>query len=367
MHPAMALQAVKDKNVGGRQVACVAANGNLPVENARLLAFGNYHGSVASRNAEAQRFFEQGMVFGWGFNFAEAVRSFRAAAQLDTGCALCRWGVAWAVGPSINHDMELAEVPVALDAIVQARANATPGSREHALIDALAERYSDRPGVNADQLARAYAKAMRALASRYPDDADITVLAAEALMNAHAYDYWHADGAPKPWTPQISSWLERALRLAPAHPGAHHYRIHLFEDSTHPEHALASAEQLGALAPIVGHLVHMPSHIFFRIGRYRDAVLANVAAVQADREYAAATGARSDYAIHNVHYLWASAMWSGDSKTAVHAADQLAATAAAVPDDDTASGTRQHFLAAPALTRVRLEQWDEPCSADQGD
>jgi tetratricopeptide (TPR) repeat protein len=338
----------------------------LPVSKARLLAFGNYRGPPASHNVEAQRFFDQGLVFGWGFNFAEAVRSFRAAAQFDPKCALCRWGIAWALGPSINHDMRAADVPVALDAIVQARVAATAGSRERALIDALATRYSARVGVDTDQLALSYAAAMAALADQHADDADIAVLAAEAMMNAHAYDYWRIDGRPQAWTPQIIAWLDRALALAPAHPGAHHYRIHLFEDSPQPERAIASAEQLGTLAPIVGHLVHMPSHIFFRVGRYRDALVANNAAVEADREYAAATEVRSDYSIHNLHFLWASALWSGDSDAAVQAADQLAA-AAAGSGDDVHDGTRQHFLAAPMLTQVRLHRWNPlPREADAG-
>ena len=339
----------------------------LPVSKARLLAFGNYRGPPASHNVEAQRFFDQGLVFGWGFNFAEAVRSFRAASQLDPACSLCRWGIAWALGPSINHDMQAGDVPVALDAIVQARVAATAGSRERALIDALATRYSARIGADTDRLALSYAAAMAAVADQHADDADIAVLAAEAMMNAHAYDYWRIDGRPQAWTPQIIGWLDRALALAPAHPGAHHYRIHLFEDSPVPERALASAEQLGTLAPIVGHLVHMPSHIFFRVGRYRDAVAANNAAVKADREYAAATGARSDYAIHNLHFLWISALWGGDGDTALHAADQLAAAVAAAPANDMHDGTRQHFLAAPMLTQVRLHRWNPPArEADAG-
>ena len=344
--------AVETPKGAGRTSICSVDSASLPVAKARLLAVGNYRGPPASRNAEAQRFFDQGLVFGWGFNFAEAVRSFRAASQLDAECALCRWGIAWALGPSINHDMQPADVPVALDALVQARVTAVSGSRDRELIDALATRYSAR-GADTDKLSLAYAAAMAVLAKRYADDADIAVLAAEAAMNAHAYDYWRADGKPQAWTPPIIGWLDRALRLAPAHPGAHHYRIHLFEDSPQREHALASAEQLGTLAPMVGHLVHMPSHIFFRLGRYREAVAANQAAVKADREYAVASGASSDYAIHNLHYLWISALWSGDNDTAVGAADQLAAAA----HGDEQSGTRQHFLAAPLLTQVRLQRW----------
>lgn len=356
IEPAPAVEATRDAD--RRQAVCVSSAVVLPVSQARLLPFGNYRAALASRDEQAQRFFDQAMVFGWGFNFAEAVRSFRAAAQLDPDCAMCRWGIAWALGPSINHDMDPAEVPVALDAIVQARSGARPGSREGALIDALAQRYSDRPGADEGRLARAYATAMRTVASRYPADADIAVLAGEALMNAHAYDYWRADGRAQAWTPQIIAWLEHTLRLAPDHPGAHHYLIHLFEDSQQPGRALASAGKLGALAPIVGHLVHMPSHIFFRLGRYRDAVAANSAAVQADVDYSAATGAASDYAIHNLHFLWASALWSGDGSTAARAAEQLAALSQASAGIDARDGTRQHFAATPALTRVRMEQWD---------
>ena len=353
--------AVETPNGAGRPPVCSVDAGSLPVSKARLLAFGNYRGPPASRNLEAQRFFDQGLVFGWGFNFAEAVRSFRAASQFDPECALCRWGIAWALGPSINHDMQPADVPVVLDAILQARVAAAPLSRERALIDALGTRYSARTGADTDKLSLAYAAAMAALAKRYADDADIAVLAAEAPMNAHAYDYWRADGRPQSWTPQIIAWLDRALSLAPEHPGAHHYRIHLFEDSPQRERALASAEQLGTLAPMVGHLVHMPPH-FFRLGRYREAVAANDAAMRADREYAAAAGAGSDYAIHNLHFLWVSALWSGDNDTAVRSADQLAAAAAA-PADDEQLGTRQHYLAAPVLTQVHLHRWS-PVSND---
>ena len=346
--------AVEAPNPPARSSVCSTDAESLPVSKARLLAFGSYRGPPASRNLEAQRFFDQGLVFGWGFNFAEAVRSFRAAAQLDPQCALCRWGIAWALGPSINHQMNPANVPVAVDAIAHARGLSAPGSRHRGLIDALAVRYSTRRGADADRLASSYAGAMQSLAARYADDGDIAVLAAEAAMNAHAYDYWRANGRPQPWTPKIIAWLDQALRVAPAHPGAHHYRIHLFEDSLQREQALASAERLGTLAPIVGHLVHMPSHIFFRLGRYREAVASNDAAVRADREYAEATGAGSDYAIHNLHYLWVSALWSGDDDIAVRAADQLAAAASGTETEQ--QGTRQHFLAAPVLTRARLHR-----------
>ena len=347
----------------GARAVCLNDAGALPAAEARLLAIGSYKAPRVSADDRAQKLFEQGMVFGLGFNFAEAVRSFRAATLADLDCAMCRWGIAWALGPSVNHDMKREDVPIAIDAIVQARAYAPDlASRERALIEALALRYSDDPKADGDKLARDYADAMRRLAARYPDDADIAVLAAEAIMNAHPYDYWRPGGAPQPWTPEVVALLDRATRLAPDHPGAHHYRIHLYEASTTPAKALASADRIGALAPAVGHLVHMPSHIYLRLGRYHDAVLANRAAVESDREYLAAVKANptyaADYVPHNVHFLWASALWSGESKAAMQAAEDLARAADRLPQEVGRLGTRQHFQAAPWLTLVRYRQWD---------
>jgi tetratricopeptide (TPR) repeat protein len=347
----------------GARAVCLNDAGALPAAEAKLLAIGAYKAPRVSADDRAQKLFEQGMVFGLGFNFAEAVRSFRAATLADLDCAMCRWGIAWALGPSVNHDMKRADVPIAIDAIVQARAYAPDlASRERALIEALARRYSDDPKADDDQLARGYADAMRRLAARYPDDADIAVLAAEAIMNAHPYDYWRPDGSAQPWTPEVVALLDRATRLAPDHPGAHHYRIHLYEASTTPAKALASADRIGALAPAVGHLVHMPSHIYLRLGRYHDAVLANRAAVESDREYLAAVKANptyaADYVPHNIHFLWASALWSGESAVALQAAEDLARAADRLPQEAGRRGTRQHFQAAPWLTLVRYQQWD---------
>lgn len=347
----------------GARAVCLNDAGALPAAQARLLAIGSYKAPRVSADDRAQKFFEQGMVFGLGFNFAEAVRSFRAATLADLDCAMCRWGIAWALGPSVNHDMKREDVPIALDAIVQARAYVPDvTSRERALIEALARRYSDDPKADVDELARDYADAMRGLAARYPDDADIAVLAAEAIMNAHPYDYWRPGGSPQPWTPEVVALLDRATRLAPDHPGAHHYRIHLYEASTTPEMALASADRIGALAPAVGHLVHMPSHIYLRLGRYHDAILANRAAVESDRGYLAAVNANptyaADYVPHNVHFLWASALWSGESQAAMQAAEDLARAADRLPPELNRRGTRQHFQAAPWLTLVRFRQWD---------
>lgn len=348
----------------GAAGVCLNDAGALPVAEAHLLDTGPYRALPVSANERAQRLFEQAMVFGWGFNFAEAVRSFRAAALADLDCGMCRWGIAWALGPSINHDMRPEDVPVAIDAIAQARAYVPETTaRDRGLIEALARRYADAPQADAERLAQDYADAMRRLAARYPDDADIAVLAAEAIMNAYPYDYWQDGGRAQPWTHEVVALLDRATRIAPDHPAAHHYRIHLYEGSSTPDQALASAERIGTLAPAVGHLVHMPSHIFLRVGRYHDAVRANRAAVESDRAYLAAVNANAayaaDYVPHNVHFLWASALWSGESAVAMQAADDLARAANRLPREPARRGTRQHFQGAPWLTLVRFRRWDD--------
>lgn len=339
---------------------CLSDARGLKVADARLFdGIGSYRAPAVSGDAQAQRYFEQAMVFGWGFNFPEATRSFRAAAVRDPECALCRWGIAWAVGPSINSNMEPADMPIARDALVQARVYATAVLTQE-LVAALAVRLPAKGETVGKAEARRYSEAMTALADRHPDDANIAVLAAEALMTEHAYDWWRVDGAPQTWTPRIVALLDRALRLAPDHPGAHHYRIHLYGESRTPAVAVDSAQRLSTLASGVGHLVHMPAHVYARIGRYHDAVVANVAAVDADRRYAAL--AQPDpqyvagYVVHNQHFLWAAALWSGEAKLATTTADSIAATAAGSERVD--EGTEQHLRGLPWLTDVRFGRWD---------
>jgi hypothetical protein len=339
---------------------CLSDANGLRVADARLLdGMGPYRAPRVSANAEAQRYFEQALVTGWGFNFAEAARSFRAAALRDPACAPCRWGIAWALGPSINHDVAATDLPVIADALVQARVNAGD-TRTRQLVEALALRFPDGRAPDAAS-ERRYAAAMTALAARYPRDADIAVLAAEALMTAHAYDWWKADGTPQPWTGEIVALLARALALAPEHPGAHHYVIHLYDDSRTPERALPSAERIAALAPGVGHLVHMPSHTYLRLGRYHDAVRANQAAVAADERYAAVTRADpayiAGYALHNRHFLWSAALASGESAVARATADAITASVVQWPGTGMGAATREHLLATPALTAVRFGDW----------
>jgi tetratricopeptide (TPR) repeat protein len=321
---------------------------------------GRHSMAITTRSPDAQRYFDQGLMLAWGFHFGAAERSFRRAAQLDPQCAMCRWGIAHALGPSINHDPTPQQVEAARTAAAEAVALAGGVSgRERGLIEAQARRYPpEREAADDD----AYARAMRALARRHPRDADVLTLAADALMAPHGRDYWRSDGRPQRWTRTILDTLDAAVRLAPDHPGAHHLRIHVLEDSPHPQRALASAERLPALAPGLGHLVHMPTHVYFHLGRYADALAANERAIEADRALMKALGDdpayATGYALHNHHFLWTAAVMSGRAGKASAAAAFLARHAESIPAVRTPSGTLQQFASLALLTQVRFGQWE---------
>ena len=332
---------------------------------ARLLpGTGDYRFRISTRSPLAQRFFDQGLVLAWGYNFAEAERSFREASRLDPQCAMCRWGIAYSLGPSINHDMTHAAAAAAYDAVGQAvRLSRATGTKERALIEALARRYESAPKAERSSLDLAYAGALRRVAQRFPDDADVLTLLADALMIPRGRDYWRKDGSAEPWTRDIIAPLERALKIAPDHPGANHFYVHVLEDSPRPERALASAERLRTIAPGVGHLVHMPSHVYLRLGNYEGALRANEEAIAADRVYLAAIAADpgyvSGYVEHNHHFLWYAALMSGHSAAALSAAAELARSAASAAGGGPLSGTRQHFLVLPLYTQVRFGRWQD--------
>jgi tetratricopeptide (TPR) repeat protein len=317
---------------------------------------------------QAQKFFDQGLLLTWAFNFAEAVRSFREAVRLDPQCAMCLWGVAYALGPSINHDMDEAAAASAFDAISRAQllAHHAP-PKERALIAALATRYSSNPKAPRDSLDWAYADAMFVLAAQFPDDPDVLTLAAEAAMDLHPHDYWRRDGKPQPWTPGIVELLERALAKAPGHPGANHYLIHILEYSPTPERGLAAAERLPGLAPNAGHLVHMPAHLYLRLGRYHDAVEANRAAINADGAYLREAGVDPAYAagylLHNYHFLWSAALMAGERDVALEAARALSDGSRTDAVSGPRMATAQHFVVLPLYTHVRFEEWQEILAA----
>ncbi len=287
---------------------------------------------VTTASEMAQRYFDQGLRLTYAFNHAEARRAFRAAQRLDPGCALCYWGEALVLGPNINMPLEAAAVAPALAALAQAKELSVRASeKERALIEALAARYAADPKADRKTLDIAYAEAMGRLTGRFPDDQEIAVLHAESLMDISPWDYWDAGGSrAKGRTAEIVGALEQVLAHNPQHPGAIHYYIHMVEASDQPERALPYAERLPALMPGAGHLVHMPSHIYYRVGRYLDALAANRAAVAVDETYLAESKAvgiyPQGYYPHNIHFLLVSAQMAGDGKSAVTAAEKLAPT-----------------------------------------
>ena len=320
-----------------------------------------YHPPAGTPSVLAQRYFEQGMALAWGFNPAEAARSFAAAAAADPHCAACYWALAWVKGPTINADMDPAAATEVAAALKRAQAEAANApSRYRGLIAALVARHPD-PGQPVDEAA--YARHMRALAQRHPRDAEIATLAAEAELNLHPYDWWETDGAAKSWTVGATDMLARALRLAPDHPGANHYWIHVMESSAHPERALPSADRLRTLVPGSGHLLHMPAHIYMRVGRYGDASHANEVSIAADRAYLAQVDAqrayRVGYVAHNHHFLYASAAMEGRSRAALAAAQAAYPAACGPTPGDRSTGILQQYTLLPLFARVRFGQWRE--------
>jgi tetratricopeptide (TPR) repeat protein len=285
---------------------------------------------ITTASAEAQRYFDQGLRLAYAFNHGEAQRAFRKAQKLDPQCAMCFWGEALVLGPNINLPMAEEAVGPALAAARKAQAlTAAAGQREQMLIAALALRYAEDPKADRKPLDAAYAMAMAKVADAFPDDDDIAVLYAESVMDLSPWDYWRPGGhEPNPQSAPIVPALERVLARNPSHPGAIHYYIHAVEASDRPQRAEPFADRLRDAIPAAGHLVHMPSHIYYRVGRYLDAFAVNKSAIAADEKYLDATGApmgvyRLGYYPHNIHFMIASAQMAGDGPVVIAAAEKL--------------------------------------------
>ena len=324
---------------------------------------GRYHRPVTTKSAAAQRYFDQGLLLLYAFNLEEAQRSFEHAARLDPGCASCYWGAGMALGPHINLAAQTDRTKAANMAAQAALARAGRTKPvERALIEALATRYSDPPPVDPKAqraLDEAYAAAMRRVAGRFPNDLDVQALFAEALMNLRPWDLWSKDGQPRPETPEIVATLERVLARNPLHPGANHYYIHTVEASPHPEKALAAAERLGTLTQ-AGHLVHMPAHIYMRVGRYEDAAEANRKAIAAEKVYvekAQPKGFHWMYVAHNPQFLMAAAMMEGRRAEALAAARE--ATGYMSPEMLRQMPGYDFSLVYPQWVLVRFGRWDQ--------
>ena len=325
---------------------------------------GAYHRAVTTASPEAQAYFDQGLLLLYAFNLEEAQRSFEAAAKADPLCGLCAWGVAMSLGPHIN----LAALPDRTKAgheAAQRAATLTEGATpvEKALIAAVTRRFADPPPSDPALQAgldKAYADAMRDVARQFPDDLDAAALAAEAMMDLRPWDLWTQDGKPQPGTDEIVATLERVLAKNPSHPGANHYYIHAVEASPHPEKALAAAGRIAALIPGAAHIVHMPSHIYARVGHWEDASEANRKAIAVDQSYLAKAGPLGFYfmySAHNYQFLWSTALMEGRSAEALTNARAMVAQ---VPVEMLHQMPGFDFtFGYPVWTLVRLERWDD--------
>lgn len=327
----------------------------------RLVGLGDHHMQVTAGTQESQFFFDQGLRLTYAFNHSEALRSFKEAARLDATNAMAYWGWALVLGPNLNLEMQPDVVAQAYAAIQRAQALSDGVSdRERRMIAALAERYTNDPAADRMPLDHAYAEAMRALARDYPDDSDIATLFAASLMNLSPWDYWYADRTPKTYTEELIGQLERVIEREPNHAGALHYYIHAVE-AHYPEWAEAGADRLADLMPGAGHILHMPSHIYMRVGRYADSFDANVRASLADESYITQCRAQGLYPLayypHNVHFLAWSAMSMGRSDAALEAARKVADNVPAEFGGD-AWMLYQTFLGQPLYTMVRFGMWD---------
>ena len=319
--------------------------------------------SITTRSEQARRYFNQGLILTYGFNHAGAVRSFREAQRLDPACAMCWWGEALALGPNINAPMDDRDRNAALAAMDRARAlRAQASPLEQGLIDAMARRYSRDAKADRAALDGAYADAMLDVATRFPKDDDVAVLAAEAVMDTSPWNYWEADKrTPVGRSGEAVRLVEAVLARHPENLQAAHLYIHLMENSANPRLAEAAADRLAKpLAPSAGHLVHMPAHIYALTGRYADAIRVNVAAARSDEALIRRTDdhslVRYGYYPHNIHFIVTSAQMAGDMDTAINEARRLRT----VLDPDTSARIAwiQAIDAAPYLAMAQFAQAD---------
>jgi tetratricopeptide (TPR) repeat protein len=342
-------------------LAIVLANDTTAAQRLSVPQFdglGRHHHPITTRWKLAQRYFDQGLTLCINFNHAEAIRSFQAAAQVDPDCAMAYWGIAFAHGPNINAPMDDTAVPKAWEAVqkaIQLKGKASPKERDY--IDALAKRYAPEPVKDRAPLNLAFAEAMRSLAAKYPDDLDAQTLFAEALMDTSPWNYWEGN-QPRPSAGEAIRVIESVLSRVPAHSGADHLYIHLVEAGPNPKNGEPSADRIGKLTPDAGHLVHMASHIYVRVGRYHDASTVNERASRVDEKYIRRENPTGTYPggyyPHNVHFLWYATELEGRSKDSLAAAKKLANYTIDLRCG-AIEGPRQRYV--PLLTYARFGRW----------
>jgi len=335
----------------------------LPPPGEKLDGMGKVDFPVTTSVPEAQVFVNQGMALAYGFNHDEAARSFRRAADLDPNLAMAYWGIAFVYGANYNLPSMPERETIANAAIKKAQQLAPKASpREQAYIAALSRRYSSDPKADLRQLAEQYSEAMGALSAKYPDDLNAATLYAESMMNLRPWALWNQDGTPAPGTEKTLATLESVIKRDPRHTGANHYYIHAVEASKSPHRALASAMRLAQLAPAAGHLVHMPSHIYYRTGDHEQGAATNLQAAEADRAYMAATKTTTGiyplmYYSHNIHFESIAHAMAGRHSEAMRAARQLEQHVAPHVKDMPMLET--NFLAMPIWTLVRFGKWED--------
>ena len=322
---------------------------------------GSHHRGISTRISAAQQYFDQGLRFVYGFNHTEAIRSFMRAAELDPTCAMCYWGIALAYGPHVNAPMDSASGVAAYAAAQKAlalKSHAT--AHERAYIEAVAQRYEAEPPVDRTRLDTAYSGAMKQVVHAYPDDLDAATLYAESLMDLRPWNYWQSDGTPYPGTTEIVRQLERVLSRNPNHPGACHYYIHAVE-AVNPKAAVPCAERLARLMPGEGHMVHMPAHIYIRVGRWNDAVQANQHAIHSDEAFIEGQHPVGVYPLayypHNIHFLAFASTMAGRSAQAIEASNTL--TSKVNVNAARQVGMLQEMLPYHSLTLTTFGKWDE--------
>jgi len=325
------------------------------------------HFSISTRREDAQKFFDQGLAFVYAFNHEEAVRSFRRAAEIDPASPMPWWGIALALGPNINLDVDAEREQAAYDAVQKAVGLAVRApAKERAYVSALAKRYSNSPKADLKALAVEYKDAMRQLSRTYPNDSHAATLYAESLMDLHPWALYTADGTPTEGTNEIVEVLERVLEREPDHVGANHYYIHATEASLTPERGMKSAKKLETLVPAAGHLVHMPAHTYMRTGNYTGAVAANARAAEVDRKYIAETRTNGVYPAmyfnHNLDFLASAAMMAGQYNEALKAARELTANVMPMMSD---MPMVEPFGAKTLFVMLRFAKWNDALALPQ--
>lgn len=333
---------------------------------ALVSGLGNINHAVSTKNALAQKFFNQGLAYIYAFNHDEAVKAFKRAAELDPDLAMAYWGVSLARGSNYNIEADPAQLTEAWDNLQKALALASKASeKERAYVEALSHRYAAplKDGewqVGRRSRAQMYKNAMGELAKKYPNDMDAATLYAESMMNLHPWQLWSLDGKPAEGTPEIVSVLEKVLKRNPNHIGANHYYIHAVEASPDPDRALPSAMRIAKLAPNAGHLVHMPSHIFIRTGMYGDAARSNADAIVVDKNYIRLNGAENLYSMmyynHNIHFLASASTMLGRYSDAMKAARDLEKNVTPLLKE---MPMLQMFAMYPLIVQIRFQKWDE--------